>query len=61
MRRKLLIRIARATIPLLRLAVEIVREKAEDTETIIDDALADATLAALDLVEEILKMVPIES
>lgn len=54
MRRKILIRIARAAIPLLRLAAQLAQDRAEETDTPVDDALAEAVIQALNLTEEIL-------
>lgn len=57
MKRTLLIKVAKATIPLLRLVLKLAQEKADETSTELDDTLATLLLTTLDMVEELLSQV----
>lgn len=57
MKRTLLIKVAKATIPLLRLVLKLAQEKADETATELDDTLATLLLTTLDMVEELLSQV----
>lgn len=55
MRRMLLIRLARASIPIISFAINMLRDRADETPNPIDDLLAEGLLQSLKVVEEILK------